>query len=242
MAENTLAALARAAVGKGAARKLRAAGRIPAVVYGAKTKARALSVDPHALDKTLRASGAGLNTLISLRVQSEGADENSADAAQHRVLLKALQRDPVRGAFMHADFYEVDLTKRVTVSVPVQTQGRAPGVELEGGILDHPVRELELSCLPEAIPKNIAADVSALGLGQSLHVGDLQLPEGVELRTGAELAVATVVAPRTAQEETAEGEAAEGAEAADGEAAGDSATGDSADAAKKEKGGGEKSG
>ncbi len=232
MPENVLTVEARSETGKGVCRRLRAAGRIPAVVYGRGRDTRAISVNPAALAALLQASGAGFNTLIDLEI--EGASE--------KVLLKALQRDPVGGAFVHADFHQIDLSRKVVISVPLHFSGRAKGVEFEGGILDHPVREVEIECLPTSIPEAIEVDVSALGLNEALHISELTLPEGAELRSNAELAVAIVAPPRVeeqpAEEEAAEGEApAEGDEASDetkpGEPAGE---GDGAGAEKKSSG------
>jgi len=213
---NALVAEPRDATGKGVARKLRAAGRIPAVVYGRGTESRAISVDPSALLRLLQSGGAGMNTLIELRV--EGTAQT--------VLVKELQRDPVRGRPLHTDFFLVDLDQKVEVSVPIHLVGRPAGVET-GGILDHPLRELELECLPRAIPESVDVDVSALEVGDSIHVSDLALPEGVSVRTEANLAVASVIAPAVVEEpvveEEIEGEeaAAEGeeGEAAEGEPA-----------------------
>ena len=206
MAVNALVAEVRDATGKGAARKLRAAGRIPAVVYGRGTESRAISVDPKALVQLLQKSDAGMNTLIEL----------SVDGTAKTVLVKELQRDPVRGRPLHTDFYLVDLDQKVEVSVPIHLTGRAPGVEL-GGILDHPLREIELECLPRAIPESIDVDVSALDVGDSIHVRDLELPEGVSVQSDVNLAVASVVAPVVVEEPVAE-EVEEGEEAvAEGE-------------------------
>ena len=199
MAENALAAETRTATGKGVARKLRAAGRIPAVVYGKGAEPAPISVDPTALDRLLHRSGAGLNTLIDLEV----------GGGSHQVLLKALQREPVTGAYVHADFFTIDVTERVTVTVPLHFLGKAKGVELEGGILDHPVKDVEVECLPTAIPENFEIDVSEIALGESLHVSDLVLPAGVEMKTDLALAVASVVAPKAAVEEEEEEVAAE---------------------------------
>jgi large subunit ribosomal protein L25 len=209
VAVNALVAEVRDATGKGVARKLRAAGRIPAVVYGRGTESRAISVDPKALLQLLQKSGAGMNTLIEL----------SVDGTAKTVLVKELQRDPVRGRPIHTDFYLIDLDQKVEVSVPIHLKGRPEGVEL-GGILDHPLREIELECLPRAIPESIDVDVSALDVGDSIHVRDLELPGGVSVRTDANLAVASVVAPVVVEEpvveevEEAEEAVAEGEEAA----------------------------
>jgi large subunit ribosomal protein L25 len=202
---NALVAELRDATGKGVARKLRAAGRIPAVVYGKGVESQAISVDPSALQRLLQSTGAGMNTLIEL----------SVDGATRTVLVKELQRDPVRGRPLHTDFYLVELDKTVEVAVPIHLVGRPEGVEL-GGILDHPLRELELECLPRAIPESVDVDVTALDVGDSIHVRDLELPEGVSVRTDGNLAVASVIAPAVVEEPVAEEaeEAEEGEEAA----------------------------
>ena len=141
------------------------------------------------------------------------------------MLVKELQRDPIFGEPLHADLYAVDLTQALQVSVPIHLTGTAQGVSLGGGILDHALRELELECLPDAIPEEIAVDVSALDVGDSLHVRDLSLPEGVTLKSAPELPVVSVVAPgaeeepvAAEEEEALEGEAPAAAEAEAGEA------------------------
>jgi len=206
VAVNALVAELRDATGKGVARKLRAAGLIPAVVYGKGAETKAISVDPSALQRLLQSGGAGINTLIDL----------SVDGTTRTVLVKELQRDPVRGRPLHTDFYLVDLDQKVEVSVPIRLVGRPPGVEL-GGILDHPLREIELECLPRAIPESVDVDVSELDVGQSVHVRDLELPEGSTVRTDVNLAVASVIAPVAVEEPVVE-ELEEGEEAlAEGE-------------------------
>ncbi len=203
MPDNALQVEVRDAVGKGVARKLRAAGRIPAVCYGKGRASVGLALDPIALRRLLHAGDAGMNTIISL--QGGG----SVDGAM--VLVKELQRDPVRGAYLHADFYTVDLEQRVDVSVPVHITGKAMGVEA-GGVLDPALREIELTCLPLSIPKELMADVTNLELGQSLHVSDIPLPQGVELKSDPMLSVVSVVAPMKEEEEP---EPEEGAEEGD---------------------------
>ncbi len=208
MAENVLSAETRTATGKGANRKLRVAGRIPAIVYGKGRDTQSVALDPKALEVVLHKSGAGLNTLIDLSVAGR----------TDTVLVKELQRHPVHGSYLHVDFFQVDLTQKITVSVPIHFIGKARGVEF-GGILDHPLRELEVECLPRAIPEFIEVDVSSLEIGQAIHVSDLHLPGGVEVKTDATLPVASVVLPAaeveaTPTETVVEGEVAEGAEAA----------------------------
>lgn len=212
----------REGVGKGVARKLRAAGRIPAVCYSSGQSPEAVSLDPRALDRILRGSETGMNTLIDLVVGGGGVYHGRT------VLVRDLQRDPVSGAALHADLFALDLTAKVSVSVPIHLQGHAKGVE-EGGIVDHALREVELECLPRAIPKEIVVDVSGLAIGDSIHVRELVLPEGVALLSDGDLSVVSVVLPRKAEEETpavvaaVEGAEAEGAAApaAEGEEAGD---------------------
>jgi len=134
------------------------------------------------------------------------------------VLVKELQRGPVRGDLVHADLYEVDPNARVRVSVPVHLRGTAHGVTM-GGLIDHSLRVIELDCLALAIPDEILVDVEALDVGDSVHVSDLVLPEGVELVTQAELSVVSVVAPRVEEEPVVEEEAAEGLEGEAGDEA-----------------------
>lgn len=216
MAETELAVEPRENTGKGVARKLRAAGRIPGVCYGAGAETKPIQLDPRALDQVIHSSAAGINTLIDLK-GPEGLGGKL-------VLVKELQRDPVRGHLLHADLYEVDVKKAIHVSVPIHVSGTPRGVIQEGGILDMVLREIELSCLPRSIPEELRLDVSELDVGDSLHVRDLALPEGVTLLSDGDLSVLSVVAPAAAEEEAApaegeeaEGEAAEGAEPKEGE-------------------------
>ncbi len=210
MADTALTVEVRAGLKKGAARKLRAAGRIPGVVYGRGKPSLSITLDPRVLEKLLKTSEQGLNTLIDLDVA--GGEK----AGKRVVLVKELQRDPVRGGLLHADLYEVDLTKTVEVEVPIHLAGRPRGVEM-GGILDQTLRVVEIECLPRNIPGEIEFDVSELDIGDVVHVRDLPLPPDVELLTDANLGVAHVVLP--AAEEAAEAVEAEAAPAEEGEAA-----------------------
>jgi large subunit ribosomal protein L25 len=208
VAENVLSAETRSETGKGPNRRLRVSGKIPAVIYGKSRDAQSVTLDPKALETLLHKSGAGLNTLIDLSVSGR----------TDTVLVKELQRHPVHGSYVHVDFFKVDLTQKITVSVPIHFIGKARGVEF-GGILDHPLRELEVECLPRAIPEFVEVDVSALEVGQAIHVSEVRLPEGVEVKTDPTLPVASVVLPAAEVEATpvetvVEGEVAEGAEAA----------------------------
>lgn len=210
MSENQLTVEPRTGIGKGRARKLRAAGRIPAVCYSPGDRATALQLDPAALDRLLRKSSAGMNTLIDLA--GGGLDGKV-------VLVKELQRDPVKGDLLHADLYAVDVDKAIEVQIPVHVVGTPVGVTFGGGILDFPLREIEVLCLPRAIPESLSIDVSALQVGDSIHVRDIALPPGVELVSDPDLSVVSVVLPSKPEEEAPAAEVAVEGEAAPAEGA-----------------------
>jgi large subunit ribosomal protein L25 len=154
--------------GKNEARRLRAAGRIPAVVYGAeKNKAVEIAVDPKVLLRILH-SESGVNTLIGL----EGVD-----LAGGKVLVKEYQLDPIDHKLLHADFYAVAMDKALTVTVPVVLKGEPKGVKQQGGVVDFVNREIEVECLPGDIPENITVDVSELMLHEGIRVKDI-VPSG----------------------------------------------------------------
>jgi large subunit ribosomal protein L25 len=159
----TLQAEKREGTGKNEARRLRASGRIPAVVYGAeKGKAVEIAVDPRALLRILH-SESGVNTLIGLAL----------DGGHTRVLVKEYQLDPIDHKLLHADFYQVAMDKALTVTVPIVLKGEAKGVKQQGGIVDFVHREIEIECLPGDIPENITVDVSELMMNQGLRVREL---------------------------------------------------------------------
>ena len=212
MADNQLVVEVRRETGKGVARRLRRAGRIPGVVYGKGRESTPIALDGNRLLRILRRSERGLNTLVEVRSEDP--------AFGHRtVLVKDLQRHPVRGDLLHADLYEVDLEQTVEVSVPVHLVGTARGVAVSGGIVEHTLREIEVACLPGSIPDAVEVDISGLDIGESLHVSDIPLPPGVTLRTDPSLAVVSVAAP-AAEEAPAGAEAAAEEAPAEGEAAG----------------------
>ena len=225
MAENELAVEVREGTGKGPARRLRASGRVPAVCYGRGAKSLGISLDPQALDQLLKGSTAGMNTLIALQVEGGGEYHGKP------MLVKELQRNPVSGQILHADLYAVNLQEAIQVSVPIHLEGSPEGVKM-GGILDQTLREVELECMPQAIPEELRLDVSELLIGQSLHVRDLSVPEGATLLSDLDLSVVSVATPAVEEEPVveavegepvAEGEEAPEAEAAEGEAGADSA-------------------
>jgi len=220
VAEYVLNVEPRSNTGKGVARKLRAAGRIPGICYGA-SEPESISLDPHALDRLIRSSASGMNTLIDLKVEGGGSFDGK------KVLVKEVQRDPVSNDALHADFFALDMTHKIDVAVPVHVSGIAIGVSMGEGILDHVLREVHLECLPHAIPDELVVDVTALEIGDSIHVRELPLPDGVELRTDGDLSIVSVVAPKEIEEEVPaedaelEGEAGEAAEGEDAPAAPD---------------------
>ncbi len=180
--------------GRSAARKLRAQGAVPAILYGNGVEAVSLVIDGRSLERVLRA---GANTLLDLK----GPKEVKGKLA----LLKEVQRDPVSQRLLHCDVYAVDTKKRLHVSVPFHFDGRPRGVEQQGGIFETPAMEVAVSCLPFSIPDRISIDVSSLEVGDTIHLRDIELPEGVEALADGSLTVAQVSAPRV--EEVAEPEA-----------------------------------
>jgi large subunit ribosomal protein L25 len=208
--ELKLVAERREGTGKGVARKLRAAGRVPAVVYGQGMESTPVSVDSQELYHVLRAGGA--NVLLDLVVDGKGL----------LALAKDVQRDHIRGRFVHVDFLAVSRTEKITIQVPVQVVGESLGVKA-GGVLEHHLWEVQVECLPGDVPESIEADITQLAVGDSLKVGDLAAPPGVTVLSPQDELVLAVVPPqaREVEEIAAEAAAAEAApeEAAEAEAA-----------------------
>jgi large subunit ribosomal protein L25 len=200
----TLEAIKRSSRGKNEARRLRAAGRIPAVVYGAQKEGDArntleLAVDPKPLMRILH-SGSGLNTLITLKIDGEG---------DSRVLVKEFLVDPITHSLLHADFFRVNMDRRITVTVPIVIRGEPRGVKVEGGILDFVHREVELECLPADIPNAIEVDVSDLGLNDAIHLRDVATNASWKPISDLDMMLLHVIMPRAVEEAApAEAEAA----------------------------------
>jgi large subunit ribosomal protein L25 len=198
--------------GKGVARKLRAAGRVPAVLYGHGQETQALSVDAHDMFKVLHTS-AGANVLVDLKV----------DKAEHLVLPREIQRNHIKGTIVHVDFLVVSRTETIQVNVEIVDIGEAPGVK-QGGVVDHHLREVLVECFPQDVPEHLEADVSGLDLNDVLHVSDLVAPQGVTILTNPEETVLAVIVPavlKTEADLTIAGEepaVVEEPEAAEGEA------------------------
>lgn len=209
--ELKLVAERREGAGKGVARKLRAAGRVPAIVYGRGMEPIPVSVDAKELYHVLHRGGA--NVLLDLVVDGE----------PHLALAREVQRDHIRNRYVHVDFLAVSRTEKIAVSVPIQVIGDSVGVKA-GGVLEHHLWEVQAECLPGDVPEAIEVDVSALGVGDSLKAGDLVAPEGVEIVSPPEELVLAVVPPQ-AREVAAVPVAAE-AEGPAAEAAGESGEGE----------------
>jgi large subunit ribosomal protein L25 len=194
----TLEAVKRDTRGKNEARRLRVAGRIPAVVYGgANQEPLAVSVDPKILSRILH-SESGVNTLIDLKVDG---------GASARVLVKDFLLHPIDHKLLHADFYRLSLDKKITVTVPVELKGEAKGVKLQGGVLDFPNRDIEIEVLPTEIPEHLEIDVTELTIGQGVRLRDLA--EGAKWTpvSDPDTLIVHVVPPRAAEETAAEGAA-----------------------------------
>ncbi|MFN8543173.1 MAG: 50S ribosomal protein L25 [Candidatus Binatia bacterium] len=193
----------RAGKGKGAARRLRGRGLIPATIYGPRRSTQSVQLSALEFERKLeRLEGAHL-----LRTMSPGGAD--PDLHEKMVLLRETQRQPVSGAVLHADLYEVDLTERLRVSVALHFVGKPAGVT-EGGIMQPILREVEVECLPTEIPDFIEIDVSGLGIHDAVHVSELTLPAGVSAVAEAGQPVVTVLPPTV---EVKPGEAAEAAAA-----------------------------
>jgi large subunit ribosomal protein L25 len=190
MATAQLAATPRAERGKGAARALRRAGRVPGVVYGHAREPQPLAIDTHELDHLLEQISAE-NTVVELVVAGRMA----------RTLIREIQRHPFRRQVLHVDFQELVAGEKVTVRIPIVLTGSAVGVRVDGGILDQTLRDLEIEVDPVNIPNHIDVDVTNLVIGASIHVSDLVLPPGVESLVEADTTICVCSAPRAVVEE-----------------------------------------
>jgi len=198
----------RDAAGKGASRKLRRAGRVPAILYGPKRQTVSVTMDAKEFGTRV---GASRRSLL-VRLQS-----SDADIGDRLALVKELQLHPVSGDVLHADLYEVDIKSKLRVRVPIEFTGKAVGVEL-GGILQPVLREVEVLCLPTDIPNVIKVDVSALGIHDALHVSEIQPPPGVEVQFETDEPVVTILAPTVEEVKVEATEAGEAPTAATGAA------------------------
>lgn len=205
MAQVTLSARVRNTKGKGAARKLRREKKVPAVFYGPKAQPTNLSVSYADLQALIKSTSSE-NIILQLRIESDQGVEARS------VILKELQTDPIKPVYYHADFYEIAMDKELTLNIAIQLVGTPAGT-VEGGMLQHVKRELQVSCLPGNMVESIQVDVSALNIGDAVHVKDIVLPEGIRSLEDEEETVALVAVQYEAAEAVKE-EVEEGGEAA----------------------------
>ena len=220
--ETKLQAEKRDETGKGVARRLRAGGRVPGVLYGQGVEPVALSVDAREMFHILHGA-AGANALVDLVV----------DGSEHLVLAREIQRDYIHNSLIHIDFLAVSRTQAITVNVPVVETGEAAGVK-EGGVVEHHLREVAVECFPQDVPDQIEIDITELELGDMVHVSDLMAPKGVTILTNSEDAVLSIITPavlRTEADLSVPGEEGIEVPAAEGE--------EGAEAPAPEEGGGE---
>src|SRR3954470_2964416 len=176
----------RTAVGRSAARKLKASGAIPAIVYGAKEKPQPLQVSARDVNVML-SHASGENILVELEI----AGEKAAKMA----LVQEIQHAPVGRAILHIDFHAVSMDEKIHAEVPLEAAGIANGVKNFGGLLEQSLRSLAVECLPGDLPDRITVDVSELNIGDAIHVRDIQLPQGVTAKVQVDLTAFSVVAP-----------------------------------------------
>ncbi|MFN8549585.1 MAG: 50S ribosomal protein L25 [Candidatus Eisenbacteria bacterium] len=182
MATVEMAAEARTAERKGGARKVRAAGKIPCIIYGSGGESLPIAIDMPLFEQVMR--HASENVIVDVKLKGQ-------ESRDLKAIIKEVQRDPRNARVLHIDFQHIDMTKKVRLHVPVVLKGTAHGVK-EGGVLEHVMRTLEVECLPTEIPNEIAIDISALDRGQSIHIRDLDLP-GIHLTESPERTVVAIL-------------------------------------------------
>lgn len=205
--------------GKGAARTLRRAGRVPAVLYGRELEAVHLSVDAHEAELLFHAISVD-NTIVDLEVEGE--------KKPYQTLVREIQTHPWKANLVHIDFLRIQEGVAVDLEVPVSLVGVPVGVRLNGGVLEQIVHELAVRCIPSKIPEKFELDVSALDVNQSLHVSDIPLTEGVEILAAPDQTICAVAIPRVVEEAQLEAPVVEGptpAEPAEGAAGGEGGKG-----------------
>jgi large subunit ribosomal protein L25 len=189
----TVTAEPRSSNGKNEARRLRAKGSMPAVVYGGTSVATPVSVSPKELTRIL-SSKTGHNTIFNLGVNGETSP----------VMIVDWQYDPIKDSLLHADLKRIDLTQRITVKVPVITQGDPKGVKLQGGIQDVVTREIEIECLPDEIPEQFVVNVSDLMIGQSIRAADIPMQGSVKLMSLPDTVITHVISVKAEETPAAE--------------------------------------
>lgn len=211
MKEIPLTADLRADTGKGSARRTRRDGKIPGVIYGPEVDPLSIAIDEKNFRNAMKMSTS--SSIFNLDV----------DGKENKVVVRDLQRDPITSKVIHIDFHAISMNRPIHISIPIKFIGTPRGVKTDGGIMTVPMRELEISCLPVNIPDDLKIDVTDLGIGDAIHVSDLEI-ENVEIMSEKRRTVVVISSPTVIKAETtaaAEGEAGEEgeAEAAEGEGA-----------------------
>jgi large subunit ribosomal protein L25 len=185
MAEVTLKVEKRESAGKAVAKRLRAEGKIPAIIYGQGEETVPLTMDGRTFHGILHAHY-GENVIFNVKIPGQ--------RSMLKAIIREVQHNPVDGEILHVDFQHISMTEKITVKVPLLLIGSPEGVRNKGGILEHILHDLEIECLPGDIPEHIEVDVAALDVGDSIHVSDLSV-EGVKVLTEEARSIATVVPP-----------------------------------------------
>jgi large subunit ribosomal protein L25 len=194
----------RTGIGRSAVRKIKAQGAVPAVIYGGKQQPEPVQVSRRDISLVL-SHASGENILVELAIDGE--------SGSRLALVQEVQHSPVGGDILHVDFHAVSMDELIEADVPLEPTGTPEGVKTFGGLLEQSLRSLEIECLPKDLPDVITVDVSHLNIGDSIHVKEIPLPEGVTTHISLELTVFSVVAPTVEEEPVAaEGEAAAGPE------------------------------
>ena len=183
----------RTALGRSAVRKLKAIGQVPAIIYGAKDKPEALQVSRRDINAML-SHASGENILVELEMKG---------GKNRLALVQEVQHSPVGGSVLHIDFHAVSMDEVIEADVPLEPTGTPNGVKNFGGLLEQNIRALAIECLPKDLPDVISVDVSALNIGDSIHVREIQLPDGVKTRISPELTAFSVMAPTVEEEPVA---------------------------------------
>ena len=191
-----LAARPRSESGRNAVKQVRARGSVPAVIYGSKTEPANLEVSRREIEALL-SKAVGENILVELEIDEAGKKTNRLS------LIQEVQHHPLRGEVLHVDFHAVSMTEEIEAEIVVESFGEADGVKNFGGLLEQSIRAVTIRCLPQNLPEIIRVDVTALKVGDSIHVRDLPLPEGVQVVDDADLTVFIVAEPTVAEESAA---------------------------------------
>ncbi len=200
MKEAVLAVKSRDGGGKNFSRALRREGRVPAALYGPEREPKSVSVALKDLERLMR-EGGGSNMLLSLDIDGAGGGSDKS-------LIRQMQRDPVRGNILHVDFHQISMSRPINLTIPINLNGIPEGVKNEGGVMQHIIRELEISCLPTNIPESLELDVTGLEIQGSIHVSDVKV-ENATILADPQRTIVIVSPPTVSTEKTAEEEEAE---------------------------------